>query len=380
MTEQYTAPEGATHQNIGMPDLFYKAGSDGKVLYRRAVNLSPDDIWEPSGYGGNALANTTVFRPLTPTWRDRAPPEVGWYEAAVNIGTLNGGLAYAWDGNAWSEGPVSIATSRGRQWPSRFNPHLNDAMRWRAPRLTGPDWPEPAESKPKEYAPGVWHEWAGGECPIPPDHRFCYVRRDEPGKPCRASSGSDCYEWRHRGRWNEIIKFWIGSCLDEARSALEKPAEGPRFTPRNKLPEGLAFVGCYDDSYVLRDIYFKGMGVGHLVWKDGGEGVIPAVNSHLYVEMRRLAIERGLWSPPEATIREVRKVDKDPQCRTPKDIEGEPAALERIAAMPKTAMLYTPAQQEAYHAQIRKAEARRSLLTIATPDHRLGYWGTQGDE
>jgi hypothetical protein len=144
-------PEGATHRN-SQNGLFYRAANDALEFWDL-----PRCCWCLSSCHSSALT-FEIFQPLlqstAPTeWQSGPPPEVGWYytQDDYDRGHQLERLVRFWGGSSWS---VSTAYNHDAGVKSeiacipadeREFMGINIDIRWRGPRLTGADWPEPQQ-------------------------------------------------------------------------------------------------------------------------------------------------------------------------------------------------------------------------------------------
>lgn len=76
-------------------------------------------------------------------WLSGAPPERGWYVADTD---KDSGWRMFWTGEMWG-GPVLDGNDNHHKLKYATElVHERPPIFWRLPRLTGPDWPEPAHA------------------------------------------------------------------------------------------------------------------------------------------------------------------------------------------------------------------------------------------
>lgn len=126
----------------------------GGAVEVRTTGVSAQDLKryvEPAQQSGGVMpedvhGDESGIAPLVaPTeWQSGAPPSVGWRET-TDSGLCANFEARYWNGNHWSPHVWLSTPCAGRLHEAMRGRTIVSTVRWRGPRLTGADWPEPQQ-------------------------------------------------------------------------------------------------------------------------------------------------------------------------------------------------------------------------------------------
>lgn len=140
-------PEGATHRHPGST-LYFRRGPNGireafvGGRWKENDNGFSNDTLDDTKRGFIRLAQ---LQPAAPTeWQSGLPPSIGWREVDFCYALTGPSYFARWDGASWCNARAGLRL-RGAREIDMHTTNCDQALRWRGPRVTGKDWPEPSE-------------------------------------------------------------------------------------------------------------------------------------------------------------------------------------------------------------------------------------------